>query len=111
MKINSELIDKIKSYSKENSSKEVCGFIVESNDCIKFLPIENKHPDSQSFFLISPKDYLNIKNNYNILYFFHSHINNPNFSKLDIFHQKYHNMDMLLYNIQTDEMKEMKCKQ
>ena len=110
MKINSNIIDQIKSYSIQNISKEICGFIVELNDTIKFIPVDNKHPDDKNFFLISPKDYLQIKNKYNILYFFHSHLNNSNFSELDVFHQKYHNMNMLLYNIQTEEFKEMKCK-
>lgn len=110
MKINNDIINDIKKYSFENSSQEVCGFIVEKNNYILFLPVENKHPESNNFVLISPKDYLKIKNNYSILYFFHSHIDNPFFSELDILYQKYHNINMLIYNISTDEIKEMKCK-
>ena len=110
MTINNKIIDHIKSYSKENFPKEVCGFIVESGNDIEFLPVDNKHPNNESFFIISPKDYLYIKNKYNILYFFHSHVNSSDFSGLDIFYQKYHNINMLLYNIETDEIKEMKCK-
>lgn len=110
MIISNDIIDKIKKYSIDNSSQEVCGFIVKENDNISFLPVENKHPDLNTYFLISPKDYLKIKNSYNIIYFFHSHIDNPDFSELDIFYQKYHNIDMIMYNISTDEIKEMKCK-
>lgn len=110
MKINSKIISDIKSYSIKNSDTEVCGFVVENENDLMFVPVENKHPDKTNFFLISPKDYLNIKNNYKILYFFHSHLNNEFFSQLDVLYQKYHNIDMLLYNIATDELKEMKCK-
>ena len=110
MKINSKIVSDIKSYSIKNLDEEVCGFVVKKENDLMFMPIENKHPDKANFFLISPKDYLNIKTNYKILYFFHSHLNNESFSKLDILYQKYHNIDMLLYNIATDELKEMKCK-
>lgn len=110
MIINHKIIDDIKKYSKENLDSESCGFIVESNNCLLFLPVENKHPDKKNYFLISPTDYLKIKSQYKIKYFFHSHFCNPSFSNLDIFYQKYHNMDMLLYNLNTDEIYEMKCK-
>jgi len=110
MKISNKIISDIKSYSIENSHKEVCGFIVQKQNNFIFIPVENRHPDQANFFLISPKDYLSIKNEYTIIYFFHSHVNNNFFSKLDILYQKYHNIDMLLYNIATDELKEMKCK-
>lgn len=110
MKINNELLNDIRKYSLENASTEVCGFIVEKNNIVSFISVENKHPENSKFFIISPKDYLKIKNNYKILYFFHSHADNPNFSELDIFYQKYHNIDMLIYNISTNEIKEMKCK-
>lgn len=110
MKINNDILCSIKKYSFDNSSHEVCGFVVQKNDLILFLPIENKHPQSKNNFLISPKDYLRIKKDFEILYFFHSHIDNPFFSELDILYQKYHNINMLMYNISTDEIKEMRCK-
>jgi len=110
MKINSKIISDIKSYSINNLHKEVCGFVVEKLNDFLFIPVENKHPDEANFFLISPKDYLDIKNNHKIIYFFHSHLDSRTFSKLDILYQKYHNIDMLLYNISTDEFVETRCK-
>jgi hypothetical protein len=110
MKISSKIINEIKSCSKNNLDKETCGFVVEKENDVLFIQVENKHPDARNFFLVSPKDYLNIKNNFKILYFFHSHVDNAFFSELDIFHQKYHNMNMLLYNIETNQFKELKCK-
>lgn len=109
MIIQNNLLLEIKNYCKDNPSEEMCGFIVESDDGLVFMPIKNKHLDKKNYFLISPKDYLEIKNKYKIKYFFHSHLSNPFFSKLDIVYQKYHNIDMLMYNIDSDEMLERKC--
>ena len=110
MIIKNNFINEIKEYAKSNKQIEVCGFIVDSNNNHLFIPIENKHPDSKNYFLIAPKDYLEIKNKYKILYFFHSHLDNPDFSDLDRMYQKFHNINMLMYNLNTDELKEMKCK-
>lgn len=110
MIIKNSIIEEIKQYSKLNNQCEVCGFIVESNQEHFFIPVENKHPNKEAYFLIYPKDYLDIKNKHKIIYFFHSHIDNNNFTDLDKMHQKYHNIDMLMYNLKTDELKEMKCK-
>ena len=103
-------MNEIKNYSINNLDSEVCGFIVEDNNDLKFLSIENKHPDKKNYFLISPIDYINIKSKYKILYFFHSHLCNSSFSDLDILHQKYHNINMLLYIIKEDCFLEMMCK-
>ena len=110
MIINDKILAEIKNYSVANLHKEVCGFVVLEKDDLLFIKTENRHPDEKNFFLISPKDYLNIKNNYKILYFFHSHIDNAFFSELDILQQKYHNINMLLYDLKSEEFKEMKCK-
>ena len=109
MIIQNNLLLEIKNYCKDNPFEETCGFVVESDDDLIFIPIKNKHLDKKNYFLISPKDYLEIKNKYKIKYFFHSHLSNPFFSKLDILYQKYHNINMLIYNIDSDEMIERKC--
>lgn len=109
MIIKNDLLLQIKNYCKSNIYEEKCGFIVESNDELILIPIENKHLDKKNYFLISPKDYLDIKNKYKIKYFLHSHLSNPNFSELDILYQKYHNINMLMYNIDADELLERKC--
>jgi len=110
MTIKNEILDEIKKYCLSNFSEESCGFIVENNNELKFIPVENRHFDKSKYFAISPKDYLKIKQEYAILYLFHSHLSNSFFSELDILHQKYHNIDMLIYNINTDEFIERKCK-
>ena len=109
MIIQNNLLLEIKNYCKDNPFEETCGFIVESDNNLIFIPIKNRHLDKKNYFLISPKDYIEIKNKYKIEYFFHSHLSNPSFSKLDILYQKYHNINMLMYNIDSDEMIERKC--
>lgn len=102
-------MNEIRSICK-SKHKEVCGFIVSDNNIERFIEIENKHPDNINNFLISPIDYLSIKKNFIIKYLFHSHNNSDSFSQTDIHYQKYHNIDMLIYNIRTDNWSEMKCK-
>lgn len=110
MKLNPEIYDELKRYSNENPKEEICGFIVEKDNLIKFISVENKHPDKNNYVLISPKDYLLIKNNYKILYYFHSHPIGSDFSETDLFYQKYHNLNMIIYDVSSNLFKEKKCK-
>lgn len=107
--INNELKDHIKSICI-NKSSEVCGFIVYDGNKESFIELENKHPLSNDFFLISPIDYLSVKNKFTIKYLFHKHNNSDNFSESDIHYQKFHCLNMLIYNVNTDNWSEMKCK-
>jgi len=97
MILTSEILDEIKDYALENKDIEVCGFVVKNNEQIIFKPIANNHPSKESFFLVSPKEYLEIKNKYEILYLFHSHPIGFDFSEIDLKYQKYHNINMLLF--------------
>lgn len=110
MKLKHEIYNELKKYSNENSTEEVCGFLVEKNNVVEFIKVDNKHPDKNNNVLISPRDYLYIKNNYKILYYFHSHPKGSDFSKIDLFYQTYHNLDMIIYDISNDMFKEKKCK-
>jgi proteasome lid subunit RPN8/RPN11 len=108
--LKNDLLNDIKTLCKKNYQFEVCGFIVEDSDKYKFIQIENKHPDKENNFLISPKDYLEIKNKFKIICLFHSHPNGGGFSQIDLKYQKYHNLDMIIYDMKEDLLKEMKCK-
>jgi len=100
--INQFLKDEIIQYCLVNPQEESCGFIVKTNDeKIIFLPCTNMHPDKINNFLISPKDYLQAKLNGQILFLFHSHLNNDSFSEADIFYSKYHNLNMIIYNVKS----------
>lgn len=107
--INDDLKQHIKSICI-NKNTEVCGFIVYDGIKDFFIELENKHPESNNFFLISPVDYLSIKNKFTIKYLFHNHNNSDEFSESDIYYQKFHCLDMLIYNVDTDNWSEMKCK-
>ena len=110
MKLSDDILKKIKKFALENANVEVCGFVVEKDDLIDFIKIDNRHPDFEHHFLISPIDYLKIKKEYNIIYLFHSHFENTCFSETDVKYQKYHNLNMLLYVIKSDSFLEMMCK-
>lgn len=110
MNLKHEIYDELRNYCNRYPKEEVCGFIVEKNDLIKFIPVENKHPNKNNYALVSPKDYLSIKNNYKILYYFHSHPEGSDFSETDLFYQKYHNLNMLVYDVSNNIFKEKKCK-
>lgn len=108
MILKPEIYNTLRDYSLKNKDKEVCGFIVKNSFDVLFIPIINNHPNDNIFFLISPKDYLSIKNKYCILYLFHSHLQDTTFSETDLKYQKYHNINMLLYRIPSDLFEE-KC--
>ena len=108
--LKNNLLNDIKFLCKQNYQFEICGFIVKDDNTYKFIQIDNKHPDKENNFLISPKDYLEIKNKFKIIYLFHSHPNGGDFSQMDLKYQKYHNLDMLVYDMKEDLLKEMKCK-
>lgn len=110
MNLKPEIYDELRKYSASYSQEEVCGFIVKDKECIKFIPVQNKHPEKNAHVLISPKDYLSIKENYKILYYFHSHPIGSDFSGIDLFYQKYHNLNMIVYDIANNIFKEKKCK-
>lgn len=110
MNLKPEIYETLRSYSNKNPNEEVCGFIVEKESLIEFIGVDNKHPKKEKYALISPKDYLQIKNNYNILYYFHSHPESFDFSNTDLFYQKYHNLNMIIYDVKQNVFKEKKCK-
>ena len=103
MTLASEILNEIKDYALRNKDVEVCGFVIKNNEQITFKPIANSHPSKDSFFLVSPKEYLEIKSKYEILYLFHSHPIGFDFSETDLKYQKYHNINMLLFIIPSQK--------
>ncbi len=110
MTLKNKILDQIRLLCKKDKLEEICGFIIKNNDNYEFINAVNKHPDKQNYFLICPKEYLNIKNNFEIIYLFHSHPNGGSFSETDMLYQKYHNLNMLIYNVKDDCFEEMMCK-
>lgn len=100
--ITDQVKKQIIEYAESNSTEEVCAFIVKDDNDIIFLhPVANRHPQPKCNFLINPLDYLKIKNKYIILALFHSHNGSAEFSKADLHYHKYHNIDMVIYDLKT----------
>lgn len=108
--LKNNLLNEIKILCNQNRDFEICGFIVEDGDNYKLIQVDNKHPNKERNFLISPRDYLEVKNKFKIIYLFHSHPDGEEFSEMDFQYQKYHNLNMLMYNVKNDFFKEMMCK-
>jgi len=90
-----------------DQDKESCGLIIEKDDLeLDFLGLKN-FSNKRDFFEISPKDFLNIKSNYNIRYIFHTHLSalSVNFSYLDKKISELLCIDGLLYIIPIKRFK------
>lgn len=61
--------------SNKNITQEICGFIC-LNENFYFIEVNNRASDPNTYFHMSTIDYLNIKNNNNIISLFHNHPNN-----------------------------------
>ena len=59
---------------EQEAPREGCGFVVENEDEIKFISVENKSKDENSFY-IDPKEYVRHSIISKILYVVHSHYN------------------------------------
>lgn len=58
----------------KNPEEEVCGFVVFKDDEFGILECENKAQNKKDEFYIPAKDYLYVKNNYEIIAVYHSHL-------------------------------------
>ena len=67
-----KLLPEIYSHMEKEAPREGCGLIVQKNDKIKFISVENKSDDENSFY-IDPKEYVRHSIISKILYVVHSH--------------------------------------
>jgi proteasome lid subunit RPN8/RPN11 len=99
----------IKNHAIETFPEECCGLIIKDKKEVKCIKMKNIAKEKECFFKISVLDFLNISNK--ILYIYHSHtIDNNEFSPLDIKCSKYHNINMILYNIKQNKFNYFRCK-
>jgi proteasome lid subunit RPN8/RPN11 len=105
--IDKKIKNFIKNHSLKDNPKESCGFIVQDNEIFKCIPCENIAKDPIENFKISSRDYLNIKNKYNkIFYIYHSHTNNnENLSEEDISCSENISLPIIMYNLNADLFK------
>jgi len=104
--INTKIKNFIRNHSKSNLSEESCGLILEKDGQMSCLKCENVANDKVQDFQISLNDYLNAKEKYNILYIYHSHINdNEDFSEIDKLHSNEIAINYILYHVKSDKFK------
>lgn len=103
--MNTKIKNKIKNHAKKESPFECCGFIIEKNGDLDILECQNISNDPLNNFRISSKDFLTIKHYHNILYLYHSHLNEENFSLMDKRCSEEAKIDLILYILEKDEFK------
>jgi hypothetical protein len=98
MKFN-KIINFIKKHASEECPKECCGFIVEKDNDFYCIKSENIAKIPTRDFKIKASDFIDIKNNYNILYIYHSHCDKKytEFSPKDIICSDAIGINYLLY--------------
>jgi len=103
------ITNKIKKIIKQKSlsayPNECCGFVVEKDSEVLVVPCENIAKNKTNDFMISAKNFLDIKEKYNILWLYHNHINVEDFSLLDKKTADNLSINLLLYINELDEFK------
>lgn len=105
-----DICEKIKEYCLKNKTSESCGFVIQKNDGLEVVEMINNHPQKEDFFIISPLDFLKVKEQGVVEYVYHSHLNGIEFSETDRIYQKYHNINMIVYDISSDSFNYLMCK-
>lgn len=103
--MNTKIKNKIKQHAQKQSPLECCGFIIEKNGDIDVLECENISNDPLNNFKISARDFLATKHHHNILYIYHSHIDETEFSLMDKRCSEESKIDLILYILKEDTFK------
>lgn len=100
--IEKKILEEIKEISWKSPEREVCGFIVYSEGEVFVKDCKNIHPDPLQF-KIKSQDFLKIKNNYKLLYLFHSHINeSSSLSESDKIKSNSLGLKFVVYSLRDD---------
>lgn len=103
------ITNKIKKIIKQEAlavyPNECCGFVVEKDNEHIVIPCENIAKNKFNDFMISAKDFLNIKEKHNILWLYHNHTDIEDFSLLDKKTADNLSINLLLYINKLDEFK------
>lgn len=103
--MNTKIKNKIINHSKKQNPLEACGFIVEKNGDLDVIECQNISSDPLNNFKISANEFLAIKHFYNILYLYHSHTEEENFSIMDKKVSEEAKIDLVLYILNKNEFK------
>lgn len=95
--MNTRIKNKIINHAKKDSPHECCGFIVEKDGDIDVVECKNISKDPLNNFKISSNDFLFNKHFRKILYIYHSHVDEENFSIMDKICAEESKLDLILY--------------
>jgi proteasome lid subunit RPN8/RPN11 len=96
------VLNTIKQWSHENHSTEICGFVGFSENKYHAELGKNIAQDPRSFFCLDPIQYLNFKDEHELLFCFHSHVvGDENFSEFDIKMSEHACLPFLVYSLNT----------
>jgi len=103
--MNTKIKNKIINHAKNQDPLECCGFIIEKNGDLDVIECENIAKDPLNNFKISSRDFLVNKHHHNILYIYHSHNEEENFSIMDKICSEESKIDMVLYVLKKNIFK------
>lgn len=66
--------EKIISECSKNISREICGFVIKTDNGFDVKPMDNKATQPEKEFYIPAQDFLYVKRNYEVVAIYHSHI-------------------------------------
>lgn len=97
------VLNKLKEWSSNNFSQEVCGFIGESEGSFTAFLCENKSITPRDSFSIDPLEYLFFINEYNPVAIFHSHIvGDETESEKDVVMSENSCLPFFIYSLNTE---------
>ena len=99
---NDEILSSVKEYFLTDRKSEKCGFIVDNEKELLFIPAKNISKQNNKNFIIDPSDYLAAAKSGKIIACCHSHIKDGSFSVSDIYNSFNHNIKYVLYNLKKD---------
>lgn len=68
------LQQKIINDCEKDTTKEICGFVVNTESGLDIIPTENKSPNPENEFYIPAKEFLYMKKKNNLVGIYHSHL-------------------------------------
>ena len=97
-------LDKIRVWSKERKSLEVCGFLGFENEEYVCLLCENISEQPSKYFAIDPVEYLTFKEEKSTICIFHSHVTgNEEPSEFDVSMSENCCLPFMIYSLNTDK--------
>lgn len=104
MEIDNKIKEQIKMHSLIDKPRECCGFIFwnEGKNRQEIYKCKNIAENPVNFVEVDSREYLLVKEQGEIICFYHSHNKKDKLSAVDESEQKFNNLNYLVYDIQSD---------